>query len=467
MGAAGEHPATLDPMSTTNPAADPTLNPDLKSWLPSANDPATDFPLQNLPLCTFQGENNRPSVGIAVGDAVVDVDMLMHGGVLGDDEPAERLHHAVHAGVMNFILAQPDLRRVLRERVQDFLIDKHAGQQQRRLRDKALRAIADTRFSVPCVIRNYTDFYASIDHARRVGSMFRPDNPLLPNYKHVPIGYHGRASSIVVSGTSVTRPSGQTKPDGLDAPVFGPSKRLDFELEVGCLIGPGNALGSPIPAALAHEHIAGVCLVNDWSARDIQAWEYQPLGPFLAKNFATSVSPFIVTADAFNPFRVPGPPREAGDPAPMGYLADGGEWGLDLHLEVRVQSATMRERGLSPHPISRTNLRGMFWTFPQMVAHHASNGCNLLPGDLLASGTVSGSTPASRGCLLEATWAGTGPDGKPLPRTPLELPSGEKRTFLEDGDEVIFTGWFEDARARGLRRIGLGECRGRVLPAKA
>ncbi len=444
---------------------DPTLNPDLKSWLSSANDPATDFPLQNLPLCSFAGEQGRPTIGIAVGDCVVDVDMLMHAGALGDDDAARGLHDAVHSGVSNFVLASPVLRRVLRERVQDFMLDKHAGQQGRRLRDKAVIPRAGVaRFNVPCIMRNYTDFYASIDHARTVGSMFRPDNPLLPNYKHVPIGYHGRASTIVPSGVTVRRPLGQTKPDDAAAPAFGPTKRLDYELEVGCVIGEGNAIGEPIGINDAPGHIAGLCLVNDWSARDVQAWEYQPLGPFLAKNFATTVSLFIVPMDALAPFRVPTPARPAGDPAPLPYLLGEGDWSLDITLEVLIQSAQMRERGLSPLSISRTSFANMYWSLPQLVTHHTSNGCNLLPGDLLASGTVSGPGADERGCLLERTWDGTGPDGKPKPRKAIELPSGEKRLFLEDGDEVIFRGWCERS---GFRRIGFGECRGTVTPAKA
>ncbi|MBA3854546.1 MAG: fumarylacetoacetase, partial [Gemmatimonas sp.] len=305
-------------------------------------------------------------------------------------------------------------------------------------------------------VGDYTDFYASIDHATNVGSMFRPDNPLLPNYKHVPIGYHGRASSLVVSGTSVKRPHGQTsaKPEG--PPVWGPSARMDYELEVGAFIAGGNAMGHAIPLADAEQHIAGLVLVNDWSARDVQAWEYQPLGPFLAKNFATSVSPWVVTLDALAPFRVPARARDADDPQPLPYLQDARNeraGGFGITLEVWLQTARMREAAAAPVRISHGDFTRMYWTLGQMLTHHASNGCNLRPGDLIASGTVSGATKESRGCLLELTWRGA---------EPLTLPNGETRAFLADGDEVIVRGWCEKP---GAVRIGLGECRGVVLPA--
>jgi fumarylacetoacetase len=455
---------------------DPSLNPSLRSWVESANDPATDFPIQNLPLCAFVTEQDERAsgddappmrFGMAIGDRVVDVDMLAHAGVFDDSEPAAVAHAALHAPTLNALLAAPEARRYVRETVQRWLLDTPAGgQSTRRLREKAVLPMSGVRFLEPCVIGDYTDFYASIHHARTVGSMFRPDNPLLPNYRHVPIGYHGRASSIVISGTDVRRPRGQTRPDDAAGPVFGPSRRLDYELEVGCIIGPGNALGEPIPLDRAHEHIAGFVLVNDWSARDVQAWEYQPLGPFLAKNFATSISPFIVSPEALAPFRVPGPARADDDPAPLEYLRpttpEAADWAVDLTLEVFLASERMRSERMAPVRISRGRFRDMYWTFPQMIAHHTCNGCNLQPGDLLASGTVSGPDPDSRGCLLERTWDGTGPDGKPLPRRPIELPTGEKRIFLEDGDEVILRGF---AEREGFRRIGLGECRGTVLAA--
>jgi len=297
---------------------------------------------------------------------------------------------------------------------------------------------------VPLVIRDYTDFYASIHHATNVGSMFRPDNPLLPNYKYVPIGYHGRASSVIVSGTPFSRPSGQIRDDASQDPSFGPSRRLDYEMEIGAFIGRGNRLGEPVTVESAEEHVFGLCIVNDWSARDIQTWEYQPLGPFLAKSFATSVSPWVVTLDALEPFRVPAFARAAGDPEPLPYLQPSG-MGIDINVEVAIKTATMEK----PQRLSRGNFRDMYWTLAQLVAHHTSNGCNLQSGDLLASGTVSGESKESRGSLLELTWRGS---------EPIELPGGEKRTFLQDGDEVIMRAWCEKD---GLR-VGFGECRGTV-----
>jgi fumarylacetoacetase len=315
---------------------------------------------------------------------------------------------------------------------------------------------AAVEMAMPADVGDYTDFYASIDHATNVGSMFRPDNPLLPNYKHVPIGYHGRASSLVGSGTPVKRPMGQTsvKPEG--PPSFGASARMDYELEVGAFIAGGNAMGFPIPLSEAEQYIAGLVLVNDWSARDVQTWEYQPLGPFLAKNFATSVSPWVVTLDALEPFRVPARARAADDPAVLPYLADARNekaGGFGISLEVYLLSAKMRAAGEEPTRISHGDFTRMYWTLGQMLAHHASNGCNLRAGDLLASGTVSGATKDSRGSMLELSWRGT---------EPLTLPNGETRTFLADGDEVILRGWCEKP---GAVRIGLGECRGVLLAA--
>jgi fumarylacetoacetase len=306
---------------------------------------------------------------------------------------------------------------------------------------------------LPAEVGDYTDFYASVFHATNVGKMLRPDNPLLPNYKWVPIGYHGRASSLVVSGTPVARPQGQTEPTDGGEPRFGPSRSLDYELEVGAFLGPGNALGQPIPLAEAEGQLFGLCLLNDWSARDLQKWEYQPLGPFLAKSFATSISPWVVTLEALAPFRVAAFARAADDPQPLPYLSDEDDrahGGIDLHLEVLLSSAAMRERGLPPLSLSRSNLRDVYWTFAQMVAHHSSNGCNLRPGDLIASGTVSGPAKENRGSLIELTWRGT---------EPLTLPSGEPRRFLETGDEVILRG---HCRREGYARIGFGECRGVV-----
>lgn len=308
---------------------------------------------------------------------------------------------------------------------------------------------------LPAAIGDYTDFYASVYHATNVGRLFRPDNPLLPNYKYVPIGYHGRASSIVVSDTGVKRPSGQIKPADAAVPTFAPTRLLDYELEMGCFVADGNDLGQPVPIHEAEEYIFGLCLLNDWSARDMQAWEYQPLGPFLSKNFATSISPWVVTLDALQPFRVPAFQREAGDPDPLPYLNSADDrlrGGFDVVLEAWLSSKLMRDEKLAPIMLSRGNMRDLYWTLAQMLTHHASNGCNLRPGDLLGTGTVSGPGKDSAGCLLEMTRRGT---------EPISLPTGEQRKFLEDGDEVVFRGY---CIREGHPRIGFGECRGVVLP---
>jgi fumarylacetoacetase len=331
--------------------------------------------------------------------------------------------------------------------------DTRAGRRARASGDALLVRMEDVELLLPMRVGDYTDFYASIHHATNVGSMFRPDSPLLPNYKWVPIGYHGRASSIVPSGTAVRRPAGQTRDDASAPPRFGPSRRLDYELEVGAVVAGGNAMGDAIPIDRAEDRVAGLCLVNDWSARDIQTWEYQPLGPFLAKSFATSVSPWIVTLDALAPFRVPAAERASGDPAPLPHLndeADRAQGGFDIGLEVLLSTERMRAAGLPPVRVSEGNFSTMYWTVAQLVAHHTSNGCNLRPGDLIASGTVSGPSKESRGCLLERTWRGT---------EPLVLPTGEERRFLEDGDEVIMRA---ACAHEGRRRIGFGECRGTV-----
>jgi len=318
-----------------------------------------------------------------------------------------------------------------------------------------LHPMSAAQFCVPVAIGDYTDFYASIHHATNVGRLFRPDQPLMPNYKFVPIGYHGRASSIVISGTAVTRPNGQTKPASADAPTFGPSRQMDYELELGVYIGTGNSLGSPIQVDEAEQHIFGVSLLNDWSARDIQSWEYQPLGPFLGKSFATSVSPWVITMDALTPYRVPLAARAEDDPRPLAYLAPRSieRQGIDIQLEVSLTTQKMREAQLKPVRLSCVSARELYWSFAQMVTHHTSNGCNLRTGDLLASGTISGPQFSSQGSLLEITRRGA---------KPLKLPSEEERSFLEDGDEVTFSGFCE---CEGLPRISLGECKGMIIPA--
>ena len=322
-----------------------------------------------------------------------------------------------------------------------------AGQPDAQAHRKLLVPMRDAEMQLPAAIGDYTDFYASIHHATRVGKLFRPDNPLLPNYKYVPIGYHGRASSILVSGTEITRPSGQTKSPTTD-PVVGPTRALDYELEVGLFIGPGNPLGQPIPIASAEEHVFGLCLLNDWSARDIQLWESQPLGPFLAKSFATTISPWIITLEALAPYRVPEPKRPEGDPAPLPYLTSTSQ-AIDITLEVYLQSSAMRDAGMPPARLSTSNLCDLYWTPAQLITHHTSNGCNLRPGDLLGTGTISGPAEGSEGCLLE----------KKLNPEPIRLPSEELRTFLEDGDQVTFRAY---TQRPGLPRIGLGECTGTI-----
>lgn len=442
---------------------DATHDVNLRSWVESANDAASDFPIQNLPLACFEAEHDGHSHAhhaTIIGDRVLDVSMLVEAGYIGQQSGDEQLARALGMPYHFAFLRVPELRRALREKLQQFLrADAQAGNAVRRLRQKALRPLAETPLIQPVPTFNYTDFYASIHHASTVGAMFRPDNPLLPNYKHVPIGYHGRASSIVMSGTPIHRPSGQTKADDAAAPTFGPCNMLDYELEVGCIVGPGNALGRPIPIGEARGAIVGLCIVNDWSARDIQKWEYQPLGPFLAKSFATTVSPCVVTAEAMEPFRIPAGKRAEGDPRPLDYLMDESDQaagGFDITLEVFLQTAEMRTKGLAPHRLSGSKaFRDMYWTFAQMIAHHTSNGCNLQPGDLLASGTVSGQEPGTRGCLLELTWDGTG-----KPRKPIRLPTGETRTFLRDGDTVTIKAWCE---REGFRRIGFGECSGTIV----
>ena len=435
--------------------SDETHDPNRRSWVDAANDPATDFPIQNLPFGVFRRREGSDAarVGVAIGDQIVDVAASARAGFLTADAAltAERCNEPQLNDLMRLgRSAATTLRRAL-----SAFLDAGA-QLDGADASRVLVPMRDAELLLPVKIGDYTDFYASIEHATNVGSMFRPDNPLLPNYKWVPIGYHGRASSIVVSGTNIRRPVGQTRDGANGSPAFGPSRRLDYELEVGAFIGVGNSLGSPIPIDDADQHLFGLCLLNDWSARDIQTWEYQPLGPFLAKNFASTISPWVVTLDALEPFRVPARTRDEGDPQPLPHLAsarDAASGAFAITLEVSLSSAAMRTAGADPLVVSVSEFANMYWTVAQMVTHHASNGCNLLPGDLLGSGTVSGVMKQSRGCLLERTWRGT---------EPLQLPTGETRAFLEDGDEVIVRGFCERA---GARRIGFGECRGVVLPA--
>jgi fumarylacetoacetase len=436
---------------------DETHDPNRRSWVASANG-HPEFPIQNLPFGVVRRRESAdaPSVGIAIGDQVLDLEACVRRDLF--EGPAERAARSCVAPALNGLMA---LGRpywsALRLAVGRLLAaDESGAPRSRRATNELLLPMADVELQLPAAIGDYTDFYASIYHATNVGSLFRPDNPLLPNYKYVPIGYHGRASSIVPSGVSIHRPLGQTREDPSKPPTFGPTQRLDYELELGCFVGPGNELGRPIPMSEAEQHVFGVCLVNDWSARDIQSWEYQPLGPFLAKNFGTTISPWVVTLEALAPFRVPAFRRPENDPAPLPYLTNGADQssgGIDLTLEVYLSSAAMLRQNIPPVRLSRSRFAELYWTLAQLVAHHASGGCNLRPGDLLGSGTVSGAAKDARGCLLELTWRGT---------EPLKLPTGEERKFLADGDEVILRGYCERP---GFARIGLGDCRGTILPA--
>lgn len=436
------------------PKLDHTHDPKIKSWLDSANLPGSEFPLQNLPFGIFRRRNSNvtPRVGVAVGDSVLDVSACAAHYPFPESDIAAV--ESCASPTLNALMALgPTHWTALRHQLHA-LLRAGAAQESRPAVTASLVPLSEAELFLPAAIGDYTDFYASIFHATNVGSMFRPDNPLLPNYKYIPIGYHGRASSIVLSGTDVRRPTGQIRPDPTVAPQFTPTRQLDYELEVGFFVGTGNPQGQPINIAGADSHIFGLCLVNDWSARDIQSWEYQPLGPFLSKSFATTLSPWVVTLDALAPFRAAAFPRPQNDPQPLPYLfspQDRQHGGLDITLEVFLRTARMRAEGREAVRISRGNFRDMYWTIAQMLTHHASNGCNLRPGDLLASGTVSGNSMDARGCLLELTKRGT---------EPLVLPDKQERRFLEDGDEVILSGYCE---REGFARIGFGNCSGKII----
>jgi fumarylacetoacetase len=427
-----------------------------RSWVASANGHA-DFPLQNLPLGVFSVKGSAPRSGVAIGDHVFDLEAALDAGLF--DGVAKKAVEATRGGQLNaFFELGRDARVALRERLLELFAEGSTLHGKIEAQGaKLLPLTADCDMHLPAKINDYTDFYVGIEHAQNVGKLFRPDNPLLPNYKYVPIGYHGRASTIRPSGTDVRRPKGQTLPAGQTEPTFGPCARLDYELELGIWIGQGNEMGDSIAIGDAADHIAGFCLLNDWSARDIQAWEYQPLGPFLSKSFITSISPWVVTVEALEPFRRAQPARPEGDPQPLPYLFDKRDQAagaFDIELEVLLMTEGLREQKLPAHRLTLSNTQHMYWTVAQLVAHHSVNGCQLQAGDLFGSGTLSGPENGQFGSLLEITEGG---------KKPIELASGEVRKFLEDGDEIIL-------RARcsreGFASIGFGECRGKVLPAR-
>ena len=436
---------------------DETHNPHRRSWVESANAPGSDFPIQNLPFGVIRrhGTKEEPRIGVAIGDQVLDVQQCVRDQQLNSISP--ECACALSAKSLNDFMALGRSHWKAARVAVGELLDSKSTKPRTPAKPQAVSALipmGDAEIMLPASIGDYTDFYASIHHATNVGSMFRPDNPLLPNYKWLPVGYHGRASSIVVSGTPIKRPMGQTVTSDAGPPTCGPSKLLDYEMELGFFVGQGNAMGERIEMRSAPNHIFGMVIVNDWSARDVQKWEYQPLGPFNAKNFATTISPWVVTMDALEPFRVTGARRDKSDPQPLEYLQPIEDMAFDITVEVHLLTAQMRERRIEPALISRGNFSDMYWTIAQMLVHHTSTGCNMRPGDLLASGTISGPTEDSRGCLLERTWRG---------QNPIKLPDGTERKFLQDGDEVTMSAF---AQNQSGYRIGFGKCTGVILPAR-
>ncbi|MEQ8835559.1 MAG: fumarylacetoacetase [Lacipirellulaceae bacterium] len=437
---------------TTMYTMNETHDPNRRSWVRSANTAETDFTIQNLPFAVFRRKNTSEIFrgGVAIGDQIVDLLQLDSKGILGGDA-AQAAAEACKPQLNDFMNLGPRYWSALRLALSNLL--KQGADSTGPFAD-CLQPQTEAEYHLPCQIGDFTDFYTSIYHATKVGKLFRPENPLLPNYKWVPIGYHGRASSFGVSGQDIHRPWGQTRAPDVTDPVFSPCKRVDFELELGAFIGSGNALGQPIAMGEAENHIFGLSLLNDWSARDIQAWEYQPLGPFLAKSFASTISPWIVTLEALAPYRAPFA-RDPQDPQPLPYLdsnqnSESGH--IDINLQVYIQSEHMRQQQITPHKLSIAQFANSYWTLAQLVAHHTSNGCNLNTGDILGTGTQSGPSEEESGAMIEIT------KGK----IPISLPSGEERVFLEDGDTIIFKGFCEKA---GFSRIGFGECSGTILPA--
>lgn len=433
---------------------DHTHDPSARSWLASANVADSDFPIQNLPFGVLRRRGSQEAFrgAVAIGDQVIDLAALATTGLF-TGPAGDALQRAAQDTLNDFMAAGPGASRALRHALFDVLKESSASQEKVKA---CLLAQSDVEYTLPARIGDYTDFYTSIHHARNVGRVIRPDDPLTPNFQWLPIAYHGRASSVVISGTDYPRPHGQAMPPGAPAPVYTACTRLDYELEMGFFVGPGNRLGQPIPLIDAEQHIFGMCLLNDWSARDHQFWEMNPLGPFLGKNFCTSISPWIVTMDALAPFRVPFE-RPDNEPQPLAYLDEAGNrqsGGVDVQLTVSIQSSQHRAQGLEPAEVSRTSFRHQYWTIAQMLAQHTVGGCNLQPGDLCGTGTISGPTPSEAGAIVELSQGGT----KPITLSG----TGEQRSFLQDGDAVILRGWCERP---GTTRIGFGECRGMVLPA--
>jgi fumarylacetoacetase len=431
---------------------DETHDPRARSWLDSANRESGDFPIQNLPFAIFRraGSAEEFRGGVAIGDQIIDLAVLAARGIF-QGQAAQGIRAGADSSLNSLMQLGPEVSGAVRHALFEGLL---AGSHHQAALQSCLVPQSSAQYSLPAQIGDYTDFYASIYHATAVGRLMRPDKPLLPNYEWIPIGYHGRSSSIDVSGQTFHRPRGQRLPPGALQPVVGASTRLDYELELGVFVGRGNSAGMAIPIADAEAHIFGMCLLNDWSARDLQTWEYQPLGPFLAKNFATTISPWIVTLQALAPFRVP-PVRPENSPPLLPYLSspmDREAGALDIRLEALLQSEAMRARQQPPHRLSLTSFRHAYWTIAQLISHHSMNGCNLRPGDLLGTGTQSGPTPEEAGSLLELSIGGS---------RPIQF-DGETRTFLEDGDSVILRAWCESPHAA---RIGFGEAQGRILPA--
>jgi fumarylacetoacetase len=428
---------------------DPTHDPSRRSWVLSANG-FSDFPIQNLPIGIFSPPESSTRAGVAIGDKILDIAAALSAGLFSGDA-CQAAEAASGSSLNSFLALDPGIRNAFRHCLFDLL---QASQPDPHKLARHLYDSASCQLRLPALIGDYTDFYTGIHHAENVGKQFRPDSPLLPNYKHVPIGYHGRSSSIVPSGIPIRRPQGQFKAPDKEAPLFGPSQRLDYELELGIWIGKGNELGQAIPIDQAWRHLGGFCLMNDWSARDIQAWEYQPLGPFLAKNFGTTVSPWIILPEALAPFRIAQPPRLHGDPAPLPYLqdvSDQKQGAFDIRLEIYLLTPGLKNKKLPPYRVAQSNTRYMYWTVAQLIAHHTSGGCNLRPGDLLGSGTLSGPDATECGSLLEATVGG---------QRPILLESGEERRFLQDGDEVILRA---QAVRPGFQSIGFGSCFATVI----